>query len=123
MSQHIRDRLIERACKRYREARERLEQLEIDLEDLTYLHENVDPMHRRSFAVSESADEHIQHGIDLSKYFVPSPGQHPTAVREARRRFIFKHAIRHAKNCIERTETDISECESLIEGLEDIKED
>lgn len=123
MSQQIQDRLVERVCKRYREARERLEQLKIDLEDLTYLHENVDPKERRSYAVSESADEHIQHGINLSKYFVPSPGQHPTAVRDARRRFIFKHAIRHAKNCIERTETEISECESLVNGLEDIKED
>lgn len=123
MSQHIRDRLTERLGVRYREALARLEQLKVDLEDLTYLHENVDPKERRSYALSESADEHIQHGTNLSKYFVPSPGQHPAAVRDARRRFIFKHAIRHAKNCIERTETEISECESLVKGLEDIKED
>lgn len=123
MSQQVQERLIERVRDRYHKARARLEQLEIDLEDLTYLHEKVDPMEHRSFAVSESADEHIQHGTDLCKYFTEVPGRDPAVTNEARRKFIFEHAIRHAKKCIERTETEISECESLVKGLADIKED
>ena len=123
MSKQGQDRHLEELKDRYKKTLARLEELDMDRDDLIHMRDVIDPTERHALAISGFASEHIRHGENLAKDFASQPGMDPSSIDEARRKFIFDHAIQHAETCIARAWREISEIESLEQGLYNTKEE